>query len=46
VRHALLVKVRRRKTTHGGDTPNIVEEVKRFGERNGEPRPGRIDSFF
>jgi DNA helicase HerA-like ATPase len=47
VRHALLVKVRRRKTTHGGETPNIVEEVKRFfGERNGERRPGRIDSFF
>jgi len=30
VRHALLVKVKARKTTHGGATPNIVGEVRKF----------------
>jgi hypothetical protein len=48
VRHALLIRVRGRKTTHGGETPNIIEEVKRFEkkDKNGKPKRGGIDSFF
>ena len=30
VRHALLVKIKARKTTHGGATPDIINEVKNF----------------
>jgi hypothetical protein len=30
VRHALLVKIKTRKTTHGGATPDIINEVKNF----------------
>jgi len=30
IRHALLVKVKARKTTHGGATPDIISEVKNF----------------
>jgi DNA helicase HerA-like ATPase len=48
VRHALLIRVRGRKTTHGGETPNIIEEVKRFekSDKNVKPKPGGIDSFL
>ncbi len=41
VRHALLVKVRSRKTTHGGTTPDIVGEAKNFiapKENNSTPQ--------
>jgi len=32
IRHAILVRVRARKTTHGGATPDIIAETKRFGK--------------
>jgi DNA helicase HerA-like ATPase len=40
VRHALLVKIKARKTTHGGTTPDIVGEAKSFkppAETNSKP---------
>lgn len=34
MRHPAIVKIRSKKTTHGAPTPNLVEEVQKWQERN------------